>query len=100
MRIHRHAMCRCRRIVERHRGSITTQSEPGKGATFVGGTGYQYGDTDFIEYSERLYAGFSARLSDAGPVSVGGAQLYPKSAVSTVSPAGRASEGDRSASST
>jgi hypothetical protein len=26
-----------------------------KGATLIAGTGYQYGDTDFIEYSERLY---------------------------------------------
>ena len=25
-----------------------------KGATLIAGTGYQYGDTDFIEYSERL----------------------------------------------
>jgi hypothetical protein len=49
-----------------------------KGATLIAGTGYQYGDTDFIEYSERLYAGFSARLSDAGPVSVGGALVDAK----------------------
>src|SRR5262249_16843269 len=26
-----------------------------KGATLISGTGYQYGDTDFIEYSQRLY---------------------------------------------
>ena len=24
-------------------------------AVLIGGTGYQYGDTDFLEYSERLY---------------------------------------------
>ncbi len=33
-----------------------------KGATFLGGTGYQYGDTDFIEYSERLYLEFTRQL--------------------------------------
>ncbi len=49
-----------------------------KGATLIAGTGYQYGDTDFIEYSERLYAGFSARLADAGAVSVGGALVNAK----------------------
>ena len=26
-----------------------------KRATLIAGTGYQYGDTDFLEYSERLY---------------------------------------------
>ena len=26
-----------------------------QGALLVGGTGYQYGDTEFLEYSERLY---------------------------------------------
>ena len=49
-----------------------------KGATLIAGTGYQYGDTDFVEYSERLYSGFSARLADAGPVSVGGALVDAK----------------------
>ena len=28
-------------------------------ATLIAGTGYQYGDTDFLEYSERLYTGFA-----------------------------------------
>ena len=31
-------------------------------ATLVAGTGYQYGDTDFIEYSERLYLNFAKEL--------------------------------------
>ena len=33
-----------------------------KKATLIAGTGYQYGDTDFIEYSERLYLNFSRQL--------------------------------------
>ncbi|MET0205286.1 MAG: C25 family cysteine peptidase, partial [Casimicrobiaceae bacterium] len=37
-----------------------------KGATLVAGTGYQYGDTDFLEYSERLYRNFAQQLR-AGP---------------------------------
>ena len=30
-----------------------------KRATVIAGTGYQYGDTDFLEYSERLYKNFA-----------------------------------------
>ena len=30
-----------------------------KQATLIAGTGYQYGDTDFLEYSERLYRNFA-----------------------------------------
>ena len=33
-----------------------------KGATLIAGTGYQYGDTDFLEYSERIYAEFAHQL--------------------------------------
>ena len=33
-----------------------------KGITSILGTGYQYGDTDFLEYSERIYAEFSKQL--------------------------------------
>ncbi len=33
-----------------------------QGATLVAGTGYQYGDTEFLEFSERLYAGFAREL--------------------------------------
>ena len=50
-----------------------------KGATLVAGTGYQYGDTDFIEYSERLYLEFSKQLrTGAGPVSIGKALITAK----------------------
>ena len=33
-----------------------------KGATLIAGTGYQYGDTEFVEYSERLYLNFAREL--------------------------------------
>ena len=33
-----------------------------KGMTGVIGTGYQYGDTDLVEYSERLYLGISQQM--------------------------------------
>ncbi len=33
-----------------------------KQATLIAGTGYQYGDTDFLEYSERLYRDFAREL--------------------------------------
>jgi CSLREA domain-containing protein len=50
-----------------------------KGATLVAGTGYQYGDTDFIEYSERLYLEFSRQLrTGSGPVAVGKALVAAK----------------------
>ncbi len=49
-----------------------------KGATFIGGTGYQYGDTDFIEYGERLYLNFTQELRRAGPVAVGKALTAAK----------------------
>ena len=50
-----------------------------KKATLVAGTGYQYGDTDFIEYSERLYLEFAQQLrSGSGPVSVGLALVQAK----------------------
>ncbi|EDY82808.1 hypothetical protein VDG1235_2431 [Verrucomicrobiia bacterium DG1235] len=42
------------------------------GATLIAGTGYQYGDTEFVEYSERLYLEFARQLrTGAGSVSVG-----------------------------
>ena len=34
-------------------------------ALLIGGTGYQYGDTDFLEYSERLYLEHRPRLREA-----------------------------------
>ena len=50
-----------------------------KGATLIAGTGYQYGDTDFIEYSERLYLEFAKHLRyGAGPVSLGKALVGAK----------------------
>lgn len=48
-------------------------------ATLVAGTGYQYGDTDFIEYNERLYLEFFRQLRRGdGPVSVGQALARAK----------------------
>ncbi|MEO8070409.1 MAG: hypothetical protein ABI652_03335, partial [Acidobacteriota bacterium] len=50
-----------------------------KKATLVAGTGYQYGDTDFIEYSERLYLNFAHELRTGnGPVAVGEALVKAK----------------------
>ncbi len=52
-----------------------------KGATLIAGTGYQYGDTDFIEYSERLYLEFSQQLRTGnGPVAIGKALVAAKQA--------------------
>lgn len=50
-----------------------------KKMTLVAGTGYQYGDTDFIEYSERLYLQFTRNLrTGSEPVAVGKALLRAK----------------------
>ena len=50
-------------------------------ATLIAGTGYQYGDTDFLEYSERLYTGFATALrAGTGPVAVGDALVAAKQA--------------------
>ncbi|NHC47204.1 Ig-like domain repeat protein, partial [Motilibacter aurantiacus] len=50
-----------------------------QGAILVAGTGYQYGDTDFLEYSERLYLGFTRQLrTGSGPVAVGEALAAAK----------------------
>ncbi len=50
-----------------------------KQATLIAGTGYQYGDTDFIEYSERLYLEFSRELRrGTGPVAIGQALVAAK----------------------
>ena len=49
--------------------STGRRRSPQKGATLIAGTGYQYGDTDFLEYSERLYADFAHQLRlGTGPV--------------------------------
>ena len=56
-----------------------------KGVTWIGGTGFQYGDTEFIEYSERLYLDFTRNLryEDPGdppgaPVAIGKALMRAK----------------------
>jgi hypothetical protein len=55
------------------------QAFASKGATLIAGTGYQYGDTDFIEYSERLYLAFSEELrAGTGPVAIGQALAAAK----------------------
>jgi hypothetical protein len=41
-----------------------TQRMAQQHAILVGGTGYQYGDSDFLEYSERLYLDLAKRLHD------------------------------------
>ncbi len=52
-----------------------------KEATLIAGTGYQYGDTSFLAYSEQLYADFShALLLGSGPVAVGDALVQAKNA--------------------
>ncbi len=58
-----------------------TQAFARKKATLIAGTGYQYGDTDFLEYSERIYSGFAKQLRyGSGPVSVGQALVRAKQA--------------------
>jgi hypothetical protein len=50
-----------------------------KHALWISGTGYQYGDTDFIEYTERLLLEVSRALrSSPGPVPVGRALVSAK----------------------
>ena len=61
-----------------------------KQATLVAGTGYQYGDTDFIEYSERLYLDFAKQLrTGSGPIPVGVALLNAKHDYLAATPAMR-----------
>ena len=56
-----------------------TEAFAREGATLIAGTGYQYGDTDFTEYSERLYADFARQLrTGTGAVPVGQALLRAK----------------------
>jgi hypothetical protein len=50
-----------------------------KKATLIAGTGYQYGDTDFIKYSERIYLNFSRELRTGyDPVPIGKALVAAK----------------------
>jgi len=50
-----------------------------KGATLIAGTGYQYGDTDILEYNERIYLAFHQQLLvGSGPVAIGDALVAAK----------------------
>jgi hypothetical protein len=52
-----------------------------KRATLIAGSGYQYGDTDLLEYGERLYVEFSKQLrTGSGPVAIGKAHVAAKRA--------------------
>ncbi|HET7066401.1 MAG TPA: hypothetical protein VFI21_02240, partial [Nocardioides sp.] len=61
-----------------------TQRMAEQHAILIGGTGYQYGDSDFLEYSERLYLDVAKRLHEgpatgnAPPVAVGTALVQAK----------------------
>ena len=58
-----------------------------KGATLVGGTGFQYGDDELVDYSERIYAEFTRQLrAGSGPVAVGDALVESKLAYLAASP--------------
>src|SRR4029079_5806600 len=48
------------------------QAFASRGATVVGGTGYQYGDTDFMKYSEKILGDVVRELRyGTGPVAIG-----------------------------
>ena len=65
-----------------------TQAFARRQVTSILGTGYQYGDTDFIEYSERIYNEFSKQLRyGSGPVGIGNALLASKLAYLKQTPA-------------
>ena len=53
-----------------------TQASTGRSALFAGNTGYGYGDTDAVAYSERLMAHYAAGLG--GEVTAGQALLFAK----------------------
>ena len=49
------------------------------GAELIGGTGYQYGDTDFMKYSEQIMGGFVTELRyGSGGVPIGQALISAK----------------------
>ncbi|MFN0067447.1 MAG: hypothetical protein ACKVYV_07390 [Limisphaerales bacterium] len=55
------------------------QAAARKKMLLIAGTGYQYGDTEFIEYSERLYLDFTRELrTGTGPVPAGKALFRAK----------------------
>ena len=48
------------------------QAFASRGATVVGGSGYQYGDTDFIKYSEKILTDVVRELRyGSGPIAIG-----------------------------
>ncbi len=50
-----------------------------KGATLISGTGYQYGDTESIEFAEELYVKLAEQLRlDTGPLPIGQALVLAK----------------------
>ncbi|MBC8077572.1 MAG: hypothetical protein H7Y32_15970, partial [Chloroflexales bacterium] len=60
-----------------------------RGATLIGGTGYQYGDTDFLAYSEQIYREFARQLRVGEPgeaVSIGKALVESKRAYLAATP--------------
>jgi CSLREA domain-containing protein len=72
-------------IVDRHSTPFTLNPDwasaiASVGGTMIGGTGYQYGDTQFLEYSERLYLYFTEalRTGNADSVSIGQAMVAAK----------------------
>ncbi|HET7035952.1 MAG TPA: choice-of-anchor Q domain-containing protein, partial [Thermomicrobiaceae bacterium] len=55
------------------------QAAASRGVTLIAGTGYQYGDTDFIKYSEELYLNFATQLrAGSGPMPLGQALVAAK----------------------
>ena len=71
-------------LVDPHGGPIPNfeidwaQAFSQKGAYLIAGTGYQYGDADLTEYSERLYLSFAKELRNPGPVPIGKALVAAK----------------------
>jgi hypothetical protein len=49
-------------------GADWAQLLASQGASYVGNTGYGYGDTEIVDYSERLLAGFAHRLDGSVPI--------------------------------
>lgn len=55
------------------------QAFAAKKAIWISGTGYQYGDTDFVEYTERLLLDFARALrTGSGPIGIGKAMVEAK----------------------
>ena len=56
-----------------------TQAMAQQQAVLLGGTGYQYGDTEFLEYSERIYLNVARQLRrGSGPAAIGEALTAAK----------------------